>query len=109
MRFFKITILTFLLTMPVWMMAGDRSQPNLMSREVFLDMEMQTPPEMEDDAPVRVEYLLDSEGRPYIISIWSNDANIMHMIRKMINTGTELENGGDDQSLAITFYYNNIR
>jgi len=108
MRFFKITILTFLLAMPIWMMAGDTGQP-YMSREVFLDMGMQTPPEMEDDAPVRVEYLLDSEGRPYIISIWSNDANITHMIRKMISTGTELENGGDDQSLAITFYYNNIR
>lgn len=55
-----------------------------------------------------VEYVLDKEGRPYIVSVFSEDPQTSRMILQKM--------GGDASAysalkgpLAITFYYENIR
>jgi len=109
MKLFKTTVLALLLTLPMIGMATDSAQPYSLSEEVMLETGIQGHLSNDDEGPVHVEYLLDSEGRPYIISIWSSDEQITRMIRKMIGQETIISTESDDPSLAITFYYNNIR
>lgn len=63
---------------------------------------------------VDISYLKDKDGKSYIVSIRSEDAQVNRMIRQMI--GDEAAPGmigdllsEDSETLAITFIYNNIR
>ena len=109
MNLIKTAVLLLLFVTPFFVTAADAAQPETPSRELNLEVESPLYANMLTDGPVQVEYFLDSDGRPYIISIWSNDENITRMIRNMIGDGSNSENVSDDHSLAITFYYNNIK
>ncbi len=64
-------------------------------------------PEGEQD--VKVAYLLDKDGSPYIISIESHDHTINRMINHMAHADLEGVDNYQDQTLSITFIYRNNR
>ncbi len=55
-----------------------------------------------------IDYLLDEEGKPYIISIKSKDKNMTHMVKKMFskNNINAVQNNGD--WYIVTFLYEHI-
>lgn len=62
---------------------------------------------------VSISYLLDQDGKPYIISIHSDDQQVNRMIRNMLRERNEVQSTAlqaqDEETLDITFYYNHIR
>lgn len=63
----------------------------------------------EGDQTVKVAYLLDKEGSPYIISIESEDNTINRMIHKIADAERVTVGDHIDQTLSITFIYRNNR
>ena len=65
--------------------------------------------EQEKDLEFYVDYMLDAEGKPYIISVKSKNKNMTHMVKKMINGqySNNIESNGD--WYIITFLYNHIQ
>ena len=56
-----------------------------------------------------VSYLLDADGKPYIISIKSKDQNMTEMVRKMINLPIDQYPIKEGNWYSITFLYENIQ
>ena len=96
------------MTMSVGMQAEDVQRP-VDQRTVISLEDLQVSTEMNDDLQVEIHYLLDSEGRPYVISIRSSDELVSRMILEMLGEADEVTTEMQDPSLAITFYYQNIR
>jgi hypothetical protein len=66
-----------------------------------------------DGSSVDITYLKDKDGKSYIISIRSEDERVNRMIRSMISAkddpGMKAVPVSAGETLAITFYYENIR
>ncbi|MEZ5008674.1 MAG: hypothetical protein R2753_11045 [Chitinophagales bacterium] len=56
-----------------------------------------------------VSYFLDTDGKPYIISIKSKDQNMTEMVRKMINLPIDQYPIKEGNWYSITFLYENIQ
>lgn len=66
--------------------------------------------EISDDKIVDVDYILDTDGIPYIVSVHSEDPQATRLIRSMMkDLGLYPFTGNDDPSLNISFYYDHIR
>lgn len=59
---------------------------------------------------VRVEYLLDSTGRPYLVSVWSSDVAVTQIIRQKLGLAPLPANATDAEStMGITLFYDSIK
>ena len=65
------------------------------------------------DNEVSIVYLLDKDGTPYIISILSEDKVVSQMVRDMMQEQSTVDPmlvpALAEETLGVTFYYNNIR
>ena len=107
----KLTTVTLALTMafslPAW--AGDAARPAPVNADLADELIASTAQAADVTSGVHVHYLLDSDGRPYIISIWSDDSDVTRMVRRMIGSTDQAWKIPEGEQLAITFYYDNIR
>jgi hypothetical protein len=56
-----------------------------------------------------VDYLLDEDGHPYIISIKSKNEMMTALVQKMFNTENNVQSFQHNGWFIITFLYENIQ
>lgn len=108
MNFRHITVTAALLLASLALSAGDAAaaDPGAFPREGYVFI----CPVTGEEGDVRVEYLLDSSGRPYLVSVWSSDPAVTQLIRQKLGLAPLPANAsGAGAAMGITLYYDSIK
>ena len=108
MKNFKKLVLALLIASPFMLLAaGDEMRPALSECGVKCWFAPDT--DAGDENGIRVNYILDSEGKPSIVSVFSNDQASTDLIRIMMKDLGMYPLTRQEPDLNFSFYYDHIR
>ncbi|MCB0502666.1 MAG: hypothetical protein KDD32_08275 [Bacteroidetes bacterium] len=107
-RVFTIIALLFLISVSIQSF-GNETQGMQSNAIHFYNETSDLPVSTDENIEFYVSYLLDANGKPYIISIRSKDEQMTQMVKKMINVPADQYPMKDGNWYSVTFIYNNIQ
>lgn len=101
-----LILLIILALAPLGANANEAANHSYKSTQFFKEVQ-QLPEDFKKDFVV--DYLLDEDGKPYIISIKSKNELMTALVQKMFSSESNIQRGQQDGWFIITFLYEQIQ